>query len=184
MTALLLIDIQTGLQEIEFYGTERNNSEAETNAQKILDVFRRKNWPIFHVQHSSTNPDSPLHPSKKGHALHPLVTPIDGESIIQKNVNSAFIGTDLESRLKNQNISDLVIVGLTTEHCVSTSVRMAANLGFSVTLISDATAAFDKTGADGKWYSAETIHQTNLAVLKDEFAQVINTATLLEKLAD
>jgi nicotinamidase-related amidase len=184
MTALLLIDIQTGLQEIEFYGTERNNPEAETNARKILDVFRSKNWPIFHVQHCSTNPDSPLHPSKKGHALHPLVAPMKGEPIIQKNVNSAFIGTDLESRLKAQNISDLVIVGLTTEHCVSTSVRMAANLGFNVTLISDATAAFDKIGADGKRYSAETIHQTNLAVLKDEFAEVVSTATLLKKLAD
>lgn len=184
MMALLLIDIQTGLQEIEFYGTERNNPEAESNAQKILDAFRRKNWPIFHVQHCSTNPDSPLHPSKKGHALHPMVTPMEGEPIIQKNVNSAFIGTDLESRLKAQNISNLVVVGLTTEHCVSTSVRMAANLGFNVTLIADATAAFDKIGADGKRYSAETIHQTNLAVLKDEFAEVVSTATLLEKLPD
>ncbi|MEZ4809612.1 MAG: cysteine hydrolase family protein [Allomuricauda sp.] len=182
MIALLLIDIQQGLQETDFYGTERNNPQAEANCQKILDAFREKKLPLFHVQHCSTNPESPLHPSKKGNAFHPLVQPKDGEPIIQKNVNSAFIGTDLEARLKAQNILAVVIVGLTTEHCVSTSTRMAANLGFSVTLISDATAAFDKIGVDGKTYGAELIHNAALANLKDEFAQIKTTEAFLEEL--
>lgn len=182
MTALLLIDIQQGLQETNFYGTERNNPQAEENCQKILEAFRKKNLPLFHVQHCSTNPESPLHPTKKGNAFHPLVQPKNNEPIIQKNVNSAFIGTDLEARLKNQNISDLVIVGLTTEHCVSTSTRMAANLGFNVTLISDATAAFDKVGVDGKTYSADLIHNAALANLKDEFAIIKTTEAFLKEL--
>ena len=184
MTALLLIDIQQGLQEMAFYGTERSNPDAETNCQKILNFFREKKWPIFHVQHCSSNPASPLHPSKTGNAFHPLVEPLENEPIIQKSVNSAFIGTDLETRLKSQNITDLVIVGLTAEHCISTSVRMAANLGFNVTLISDATAAFDKIGVDGRRLSADIIHHAALANLKDEFAKVMNTTTLLRELAD
>jgi nicotinamidase-related amidase len=184
MTALLLIDIQQGLQEMEFYGTERSNPHAEANCSKILTVFRQKKWPIFHVQHCSTNPESPLHPSKAGNNFHPLVKPLDNEPVIPKNVNSAFIGTDLETRLKLEKINDLIIVGLTAEHCISTSVRMAANLGFNVTLISDATAAFDKIGVDGERLSADIIHNAALANLKDEFAKVMNTTTLLKELAD
>ena len=184
MTALLLIDIQQGLQEMEFYGTERSNPDAEANCSKILNAFREKNWPVFHVQHCSTNSASPLHPSKSGNALHPLVAPLDNEPVIQKNVNSAFIGTDLEARFKTENITDVVVVGLTAEHCISTSVRMAANLGFNVTLVSDATAAFDKIGVDGKRLSADIIHNATLANLKDEFAKVMNTTTLLKELAD
>ena len=79
MTALILIDIQKGLQEVNFYGTERNNPQAEDNCQKILNAFRKKQLPIFHVQHCSTNPESPLHPSKESNAFNPLVEPSEGE---------------------------------------------------------------------------------------------------------
>ncbi|WP_190810101.1 cysteine hydrolase family protein [Flagellimonas sp. S3867] len=183
MNALVLIDIQLGLQETHFYGSERNNPNAEINAGKILSSCRNRNLSVFHVQHNSSNPQSPLFPAKKGNGFHPVVTPINGEPIIQKSVNSAFIGTDLEQQLKNQNITDIIIAGLTTEHCVSTSVRMAANLGFNVTLVSDATAAFDKVGVDGQKLSAHLIHNAALANLKDEFAAIKNTKTILNQLA-
>ncbi|MEC7263902.1 MAG: cysteine hydrolase family protein [Bacteroidota bacterium] len=182
MTALLLIDIQSGLQETAYYGIERSNPQAEKNCQKILEAFRNKDLPVFHVMHNSTNPASPLYPGKNGNAIHPLVQPVNGEPVFQKTVNSAFIGTDLEIAMIAKNITDLVIIGLTLEHCISTSVRMAANLGFQVTLISDATAAFDKIGVDGKRYAAELIHQTELANLKDEFAFIQNTSNFLTKL--
>ncbi|MEM9650192.1 MAG: cysteine hydrolase family protein [Bacteroidota bacterium] len=182
MTALLLIDIQKGLQELDYYGEERNNPDAEVHSAQILKAFRAKKLPIFHVQHCSTNPDSPLHPSKPGNAFNPLVQPEVDEPIFQKSVNSAFIGTDLESTLKSKKITDVVIVGLTTEHCISTSTRMGANLGFNVTLVSDATAAFNKTGIHGENYSAELTHSLELANLKDEFATIQNTQTLLQEL--
>ncbi|WP_420603795.1 cysteine hydrolase family protein [Flagellimonas sp.] len=184
MPALLLIDIQIGLQETDYYGTERNNPDAEANAAIILGLFRAKKFPIFHIQHCSTNAESPLHPSKPGNALHPLVSPLEDEPIFQKSVNSAFIGTPLEDQLKSKGIEEVVIVGLTTEHCVSTSTRMAANLGFQVNLISDATAAFDKIGVNGQKFSAELIHNTALANLKDEFAIIKDTATVLKELQD
>lgn len=182
MTALLLIDLQLGLQEVDYYGEERSNPQAEINCQKILEAFRAKDLPRFHIQHCSTNPESPLHPTKKGNAFNPLVEPKDGEPIIQKNVNSAFIGTNLESQLKDKKITDVVIVGLTTEHCVSTSTRMASNLGFNATLISDATASFNKIGVAGEKYSAEVIHNIALANLKDEFAAIKDTASFLKEL--
>ncbi len=180
--ALLLIDIQKGLDDWEFYGGNRNNLDAEKNASKILNAFRKLNWPIFHVRHSSTNPESPLHASKPGFMIKEEVVPIEDEPIITKHVNSAFIGTDLEQRLRDQGIKQVIIVGLTTNHCVSTSTRMAANLGFETYLITDATATFDRKGINGKTFEAELIHQTCLANLNDEFAQILNSEQLLEYL--
>ncbi|HZF73174.1 MAG TPA: isochorismatase family protein, partial [Gemmatimonadaceae bacterium] len=95
------------------------------------------------------------------------------------NVNSAFIGTDLESYLRAKGIQSLVVVGLTTAHCLSTSVRMAANLGFDVTVVADATATHARRAVDGTTYSPELIHNVELAALKDEFATIRNTRELL-----
>ncbi|UJH67753.1 cysteine hydrolase [Muricauda sp. SCSIO 65647] len=178
----MLIDIQKGLDEHDFYGGNRNNPQAEENAAKILRYWRKRGQPIFHVRHSSQNPRSPLHASKSGFDIKEEVKPLENEPLFTKNVNSAFIGTDLEDVLKDNGINNIVMVGLTTNHCISTSVRMAANLGFETVLVSDACAAFDQMGINGKPFDAELIHQTALASLKDEFAQILSTAKLLEKM--
>ncbi len=178
--ALLLIDIQQGFADIAYWGGQRNNLDAEKHAAELLQIWRVRNLPLFHIQHCSTNPASPLHASHAGNAFYDLVKPIAAESIIQKQVNSAFIGTDLQTRLEKANISTLVIVGLTTDHCISTSTRMAGNLGFETLLVSDATATFCKTGVDGKLYSAQLIHETALASLQNEFATIVTTAQIKE----
>ncbi len=184
MIALLLIDIQEGLDESEHWGGSRNNPQAEDNCRKILDLFREKNWPLYHIQHCSANPISPLYPGKKGNAIKSIVTPAKGEPVFQKNTNSAFINTNLEKTLQDEGIDMVVVVGLTTDHCVSATVRNAADLGYKSFLISDATATYAKTGIDGKFYEAELIHQISLASLREEFATIMTTADLLSKLQD
>ena len=180
-TALLLIDIQQGMNDEAYYGGNRNNRDAEVNAQRILERWRDQSLPVFHVQHSSQHPDSPLHQSSPGFAFKEEVNPHAEESVIVKQVNSAFIGTDLKEQLDRAGIHTLVIVGLTTNHCVSTTARMAGNYGYRIILISDATATFDRVGIRGERYDAETIHLTSLASLNDEFATVVDTETLLSK---
>jgi nicotinamidase-related amidase len=177
-TALLLIDVQQGFDD-PMWG-KRNNPDAEANIALLLKTWRSAKRPVIHVQHCSVNPIYPLHPENPGNAFKPEAAPIDGEPIFQKTVNSAFIGTNLEAYLHEQEIEDLVIVGLTTDHCVSTSTRMAGNLGFKVWLVSDATATFAKTGPDGKEYSADEIHAVNLASLHDEFCQVVAMQNLID----
>lgn len=176
-TTLLVIDVQMGLDNPEL--GERNNPEAEPNIALLLAHWRQQELPVIHIQHCSTEPGSLLRPELPGNAIKPEAKPISEEKLFTKTVNSAFIGTELESYLREKEINSLVVVGLTTDHCVSTSVRMAANLGFEVTLVSDATATFERTGYDGVRYSADEMHTINLVSLDGEFCTVRTTTEML-----
>jgi len=176
-SALLLIDVQKGFDD-PVWGV-RNNPQAELNMETLLNHWRSKQWPVVHIQHCSIEPNSPLRPEVEGNQFKEFAQPKEGEPVFKKTVNSAFIGTELEEYLCTKGIQSLVIVGLTTDHCVSTSTRMAGNLGFDVTLVSDAVATFDRTGPDGVHYSAEQIHQIHLASLHGEFCVVKTTVELL-----
>lgn len=177
--ALLLIDVQKGFNDIAYWGEERNNLDAENHIEKLLETWRKNNLPIFHIKHCSTNPDSPLSKNNPGNAFKDFIVPEHLEPIIEKNVNSAFIDTDLQKQLQEKEIDTLVIVGFTTDHCVSTTTRMAGNYGFTTYLVEDAVATFNKIGANGVSYNAQLIHDTAIASLKDEFATVLTTATIL-----
>lgn len=182
--ALILIDIQKGFEEVDFkyWGGQRNNPDAETNARELLDFWRQNNLPIFHIQHCSTNPESKFVEGKTGNEFQDIIKPNAREQIIKKNVHSAFIGTDLKQQLDKSNIKKLIIVGLTTDHCISTTARMAGDYGYDTFVVSDATATFDKAGADGQKYSADIIHNTALASLHKEFVTVIKTKELIAKI--
>lgn len=178
--ALIIVDVQKGFDDPRW--GRRNNAQAESNIQRLLESWRKSHMPIFYIQHCSKLADSPLRPGTPGNEIKDIVAPLSEEPVVRKNVNSAFIGTDLESQLRRKSIGTLVIVGITTDHCVSTTARMAGNMGFDVYVVSDATATFNRTGPDGKTYNAEVIHEVNLASLHNEFATVVNTENILERL--
>lgn len=178
--ALILIDIQQGLDD-PWYGV-RNNPDAEANASRLLETWRKHGLPVVHIQHLSTNPDSPLYPGKPGVAHKREVAPQRDEPVMTKQVNSGFIGTELEQWLREQSISNVVICGLTTNHCVETTTRMAGNLGFDAYLAHDACAAHDLTGPDGSHYSADQVHAMSLANIASEFATVISTEQIIAAL--
>jgi len=180
--ALLVIDVQQGLDEAGWGA--RNNPDAERNIAALLAAWREARRPVIHVQHMSVEPESPLRPDRPGNALKPEAAPQAGERIFQKSVNSAFIGTELEAHLRAREIDTVVLVGLTTDHCVSTTTRMAANLGFRAIVVSDGTATFERTGPDGAHYSAEEMHRHELASLNGEFAAVRRTADLLAEVGE
>jgi len=178
LAALILIDVQKGFDS-SYWGV-RNNLQAEENMRRILYAWRRTGRPVVHVRHMSVEQDSPLRPNQSGNEFKPDTAPIAGERIEEKNVNSAFIGTKLEAYLRGHSIETVVIVGLTTDHCVSTSTRMAGNLGFDTYVIGDATATFNRTGYDGRQFTADEVHQYALASLHQEFATVLSTDDLIK----
>lgn len=180
-TALLVIDVQKGLDDASL--GKRSNPEAESNIASLLAAWRTHERPIIHIRHCSVEPDSPLRPELPGNAFKAEAQPLPGEQQFSKSTNSAFIGTGLEAYLREQAISSLVIVGLTTDHCVSASTRMASDLGFDVTVIADATAAFEREGYDGVFYSADAIHAVNLVSLEGEFCRIRSTEDILKEVA-
>ncbi len=174
---LVMIDVQKGFEE-EKWG-ERNNLQAEKNMEQLLSTWRLKRLPIIHVQHLSQDSDSSFYPGKPGVDFKEFAKPLKGEMLIQKRVNSAFIGTNLEEHLKQKGLNHVVIAGLTTPHCVSTTTRMSGNLGFNTFLISDATAAFGITGPNDVYYSPDEVHNLSIATLQGEFATVLTTRELM-----
>ena len=180
--ALLLVDIQKAFLEKDYPGLIRNNENAEFICGKILKKWRTLDLPIIHVRHSSSNPESKLHKSRPGFEFNDYVTPLETEMVLTKEVNSAFIGTNLENILIKSHIDTLVIVGMTTNHCISTTVRMSGNLGFDTYLISDSTACYNTKGLNGEIIACNTIYNSALASLQEEFATVIDSKELFDNL--
>ena len=175
-TALLFIDVQKGFQK-EHWG-QRNHPQAEEEMLLLLDHFRQTQQEVIHVRHRSQLPQGSFY-KESGRQFMDGFEPLSGEAVFEKTVNSAFIGTQLEDYLRSSKISQLVIAGLTLPHCVSTTPRMAAHLGFEVILLSDATATFALPDLSGQLIEPELLHQIHLATLQDEFAEIQSTEDYL-----
>lgn len=175
--ALLVVDVQTGFDDTSW--GNRNNPTAELCIASLLRHWRAASAPVIHVHHHSSSPAGCFRPGTPGSEPKILATPRAGESVYCKRVNSAFIGTTLEADLRSRAIESLVVVGLTTNHCISTTVRMAGNLGFKTFVVSDATATFDRAGADGRARKAEDVHNAALGDLQDEFAEVVDAKAVM-----
>ena len=178
---LLLVDVQTGFEDEAYWGP-RNHPDAEKNMAKLLEAFRAAGRPVIFIQHVSQNPQSPLRAGLPGNAINPIIAP-KGERIIQKTVHSALINTPLERTLRGAAQDTLVICGLTTDHCVSTTTRMASDMGFTAYVVDDACACHDRTTHDGRVIPAQQVHDAELAALHQEFATVTTTQAVLDALS-
>jgi nicotinamidase-related amidase len=179
--ALLVIDLQFGFDDPAW--GPRNNPDMERNVAALLAAWRTAPAPIIHVHHDSSNPSGLMRRGTPGNAFKPEARPAHGEAVYRKSVNSAFIGTTLAADLRAMSIGTLVIVGLTTNHCISTTARMAGNLGFETFVVADATATFDRANLDGTIRPATAVHDAALSDLQGEFAQVVHTRSVIAALA-
>ena len=177
---LIVIDVQRAFEDPAW--GERNNPDAERRIAEAIAGWREHDAPLIHVRHRSAEPEGTFIPGTDAFEFKPEARPLEGEHVITKDVNSAFIGTDLEERLRAAGATSVAIVGLTTDHCCSTTARMAANLGFETWVLGDAMATFARRTPDGELISAEDMHRVELASLHDEFAEVLPTADALARL--
>jgi nicotinamidase-related amidase len=182
-TALIVVDVQKAFDEMEADGSRRNNPNAVHRIQELLADFRAKRALVVHVRHASLDPASRFRANRPGHAVKAEAREQFGEAVVVKHASSSFIGTDLEARLRQNNIETVVIVGATTNHCVETTTRMAGNLGFKALLVRDATWTFDRDGVDGERFTADQVHAMTLANLQGEFAEIVTAADVMSRLS-
>jgi nicotinamidase-related amidase len=174
-TALVLIDIQNdyfpgGRMELD------GSPEASLRAKDLLTLFRDRNLPIFHIQHiSNRNGASFFLPDTPGVEIHANVSPLPGETIIRKNFPNSFRNTDLLTRLKDAEVSQLVICGMMTHMCVDATVRAAFDHGFDCVAIHDACATRG-LAFNGEEIPSEKVHGAFLAALCAVYARVCSSS--------
>lgn len=156
----------------------RWNRDLDRNGLALLAAWRAAGRPIIHVRHDSVQPGSSLAPGAPGNAFRPGFGPQGDEPLVSKSVNSAFIGTDLDLRLKRLGARHVVAFGISTDMCVSTTVRTGANMGWDMILVPDACDCFDLPDGNGGTISAEEIHRAHVASLAFEFCRTISTPDL------
>lgn len=179
-SVLLLIDLQQSIDHPSW--GRRNNPAAEQNIAKLLSYWRQQRWPVWHIRHDSNDPLSHYRPGQIGNEFKPEVAPLASEVVIAKTTNSAFLGTDLEKRLRQDGHNVLTVAGVITNNSVETTVRMAGNLGFEVFLLEDCCFTFGKIDWNGIARSADEVHAMSLANLHGEYCTVMTSQTLVRAL--
>ena len=173
---LLPIDMQQGFDEPSW--PRRWNNRMDANALALIAEWRATGRPIIHVRHDSVEPGSTLTPGTPGNHFRPGFGPQGDEPLITKSVNSAFIGTDLDLRLKRLGARHVVAFGISTDQCVSTTIRTGVNMGWDMILVPDACDCFDRPDGKGGTIPAETIHAAHVATLEFEFCRSLTSAEL------
>jgi nicotinamidase-related amidase len=178
-TALLVIDVQMALAHADASGTERSCLEAEENIAALLKKFRGSGDTVVHVHHQGRDPDDPFHPDAPGSAVQPVAAPAQGESVVLKTGSSGFVGTSLRDVLQEAGVERVILCGATANHCVESTTRSAADLGYQPIYVADAVWTYGITGLDGISHSAEQIHSVSMATLEGEIATVKRTRDIL-----
>ncbi|MEO1138908.1 MAG: isochorismatase family protein [Pseudomonadota bacterium] len=175
-TALLLIDVQKGVNVLDHWGGpngRRNNPGAEAEMARLLTAWRETDLPVIFTRHDSREAASPLKISLPTGDMIVGFEPKPEEIVIEKDVNSGFVGTDLELRMRQHGIHRLVIVGFFTNFCVETTTRMSGNMGYDTYLVPDACATTNRVGPDGTDYDPDLVHAMSVASLHGEFCTAI-----------
>jgi nicotinamidase-related amidase len=178
--ALIIIDIQN-----DYFEGGANplvgSFEASVNAKALLKNFREKTLPVIHIQHFSTRAGAAFFlPNTKGVEIHENVMPINGEKIIAKHYPNSFRETDLLDYLQSNHITDLVICGMMTQHCVDATTRAAKDFGFTCTVIGDACATKDLE-IQGEIVVSNEVQKSFLAALNFFYSTVKNTQEYLNE---
>lgn len=168
--ALVLVDCQNTYREgvMRLDGVE----PALEEARKLLDRARALGRPVIHIQHDAGEGSPYDIRSPIGQIALP-VAPQSGEAVVVKHYPNAFVGTDLEAKLRTAGLQQVVLAGFMTHMCINSTARGAFNLGFAPTVVSRATATRPLPLPGGGVMPAEQLQQASLASLADLFAVVV-----------
>ena len=146
---------------------------------RALAWARAAKVPVIHIVHESTKPGAAIFaPGSPALAVHPDAAAVPGEPVFTKHLPGSFTGTPLEETLRKHGVERVVVAGFMTQMCVDTTTRQAAHLGFSVTVLADATGAKSVVGPDGATIAADVVHRTHLGSLNGFLAEIRKTDEL------
>lgn len=174
---LLIIDIQRDYFPGGAYPLVEPEAAAAA-ARRILDSFRSGGEAVIHMKHVWDEPEAEfMRPGTEGIEIHSMVGPADGELVLEKTSPNSFLDTPLEEEVRRRDTSELVIAGMMSSMCVDATVRAAADLGFSPTVVHDACAAPDLE-FNGVDVPGAAVHAAFMAALADGYAEVTSAAEL------
>jgi len=177
--SLLIIDVQKDYFKggnMELVGME-NSSD---NCEYLLNSFREKQSPIFHIQHIAIGEGSTFFlPNTKGSEIHESVKPKENEAVVVKHFPSSFRDTELNDLLQRSGVKELFICGAMTHMCIDTTVRAAFDLGYTCNVISDACVTRDLE-FEGRIVKASEVQAAFMASLKAAFAKVLTAKEFSE----
>lgn len=179
--ALIVIDVQneyvTGRLPIEYPAVELSLD----NIGRAMDAARAGGIPVVVVR-NGTPAGTPIFAlGSDGWQLHPVVAGRPRDHHVDKNLPSAFSGTDLEAWLRARGIDCLTVVGYMTHNCVDATVKHAVHLGLSAEVLEDATGSVPYANRAGT-ADARQIHETFMVVMQSRFASVMSTAAWIAAL--
>jgi nicotinamidase-related amidase len=176
--AVLVIDMQEGMADRVRAGRALVNPAAPDRIAALLASARAQGLPVIHVHHDDPDPASPFRKGLAGAAPMPCAAPLPEETVLWKHASSAFSGTGLDDHLRGLGVTELVVAGAVAAFCVTSTVRMASDLGYAVLLPKDALLGFDLPAHDGGRIDAATVHRVTLTILGADFARLTTVADL------
>ena len=180
-SALLVIDAQASFT-VRPYWSRRNNPQFEHNVTVLVAAYRAALLPVVFFLHSDSDEGFTL--DSPHYRLMDFIDRRAGEMLIHKTTRNVFTSTDLQPWLLSRGVRRVAITGIQTEQCCETSARVAADLGFAVDFVIDATMTFPIPDWDnpGKELGVEAIVERTVFALRRRFARIVRTGTLVEEL--
>jgi nicotinamidase-related amidase len=180
-SGLLVIDAQDTFKA-EARWAQRSNKDFEKNVGRLIELYRRYNLPIVYVLHSDEDPgwerDSP------NYKLMDFLSPLSSEPVLHKQTRNAFTSTGLPALLMEKGVRRVVITGIQMEQCCETSARVAADLGYTVDFVTEATVTFPIANYDNprEELSVDAIRERTEYVLRRRFATIQTVDSLAAEL--
>ena len=139
--ALLIIDMQKGsfTDDIPRY----NASAVCDIINRLSRKFREKNWPVIHIQHDGSR-DNEFLPGTQEWEILDEIEVMESDLMIAKTANDCFYKSQLEERINDLGIKDLLITGCATDFCVSSTIQSALTKEYNVAVVKDGHTTADR----------------------------------------
>jgi nicotinamidase-related amidase len=139
ISALIVIDVQESFRQQPIWAAISEPGIA-VQAGRLVRAARDRGDLVVWVLHSEPGTGGVFDPARGYVRLMDGLAPRDGEPVITKTSHNAFTTTNLQQLLTERGITDVTVCGIRTEQCCETTARLAADLGYRVTFVTDATA--------------------------------------------